>query len=408
MLIRFSYVSLFFSLGILFFSRAFTFLFEMMPTGTASKLFTPISLAFYVISLFIIIKKIKYKSNLKSLVKCSLFPLLICTVAFFSSIFSQYSGQSFVATSALVGTFLFAAALVVCNDEKAILRLVINPLLMALLISIFFSVFIPSIGIDDGSNDPDHLGLWQGTFGFKNNLGRTAAFAMVFMLFAHIVGSKYRWYVWMVPIVCLIMSKSTTPLICFLVVLSMAYFIYIYQRLSKAARIISLTSMAVIVYLGFFIVTFIITNVFEKDLTGSGRSIMWEVVLRNIDYQIFGYGFGGVFWGEGHPAEYLIGRLYYSLGHAHNGLIDALIDMGIVGAVMYMFVLIMPLTRSIKCLLDGQTKYLLSVVLLTFLTLYSISGSSFLKQNNLLFLFYCLAVIYPIWRSINESRTSNC
>ncbi|URQ97584.1 O-antigen ligase family protein [Pseudoalteromonas sp. SCSIO 43095] len=402
MLIRFSYLSLFFSLGILFFSRALTFLFEMMPAGTASKLFTPISLVFYLISLFIIINKVKYKSNLKSLLKSSLFPLLICLVAFISSFFSMYAGQSLIASSALAGTFLFAAALVVCNDEEALVKVVVTPLLWALSVSILFAIFIPSIGIDDGSNDPAHLGLWQGIFGFKNNLGRTAVFTMLFMLFSHFKGYKYKWFVWLIPIVCLLMSKSTTPLICFFVVLSSIYILNFYKRITVAARLISIPVIISLGFIGFSIITFIITDVFDKDLTGSGRSEMWNIVLNNIDYKLFGYGFGGVFWGENQPAEFTIGRLYYHLGHAHNGMIDALIDMGYVGLLTYPIVILIPYFTSIKRLFLGDLTYTLPLVVLTFLTFYSISGSSFLKQNNLLFLFYCVAIIYPAWRRINE------
>lgn len=402
MLIRFSYLSLFFSLGILFFSRALTFLFEMMPAGTASKLFTPISLVFYIISLFIIINKVKYKSNLKSLLKSSLFPLLICLVAFISSFFSMYAGQSLIASSALAGTFLFAAALVVCNDEEALVKVVVTPLLWALSVSIFFAIFIPSIGIDDGSNDPAHLGLWQGIFGFKNNLGRTAVFTMLLMLFSHFKGYKYKWFVWLIPIVCLLMSKSTTPLICFFVVLSSIYILNFYKRITVAARLISIPVIISLGFIGFSIITFIITDVFDKDLTGSGRSEMWSIVLNNIDYKLFGYGFGGVFWGENQPAEFTIGRLYYHLGHAHNGMIDALIDMGYVGLLTYPIVILIPYFTSIKRLFLGDLTYTLPLVVLTFLTFYSISGSSFLKQNNLLFLFYCVAIIYPAWRRINE------
>mgnify|MGYP003624260321 CR=1 FL=1 len=406
MVIRFSYLSLFFSFGILFFSRAFTFLFEMMPEGSASILFTPISLIFYVVSLYIIIHKIKYKSNLNVLLQSSFFPLIICSVAFISSFFSMYAGPSFIASSALTGTFLFAAALVICNDEDALVKIVVTPLLLALLVSIFFAIFIPSIGIDDGSEDPHHLGLWQGIFGFKNILGRTAVFTMLFMLFSYFRGGGYKWFVWLIPIICLLMSKSTTPIICFIVVLASIYILNFYKRISIAARLISIPIIIALGFIGFSIVTFIITDIFDKDLTGSGRTEMWSIILNNIDYQFFGYGFGGVFWGEGHPAEYTIGRLYYHLGHAHNGMVDAFIDMGYAGLIIYPLAILTPYFVAIKRLFIGDSTYTLPLIFLTFLMFYSISGSSFIKQNNILFLFYCVATIYPAWKRINECHIS--
>jgi O-antigen ligase len=129
---------------------------------------------------------------------------------------------------------------------------------------------------------------------------------------------------------------------------------------------------------------------------------MWAVVINNIDYSLFGYGFGGVFWGEGNPAEFLVGRLYFLLGHAHNGFIDAFIDMGFIGGIIYPIALLFPLLNSVQNYLNGKNHYAISILFLTFLTFYSLSGSSFLKQNNLLFFFYCLAVILPLWRDYSE------
>ncbi|WP_064664313.1 O-antigen ligase [Pseudoalteromonas sp. MQS005] len=405
MLIRFSYLSLFFSLGILFFSRSFTFLFEMLPNGMASKVFTPISLFFYLMSLVIILKKVKYKRHFYYLSKAIVIPSIICFIAILSSLQSDYIVESFTASAGLTGTFLFAIALVISLDEKRLISVIVNPLIIALAISIFFALFIPSIGIDDGSNDPEHIGLWQGVFGFKNNLGRTAVFTVLLMIFQNYKGYKSRWYIWFIPFICLIMSKSTTPLICLIIVYSSFYFLNIYARLSKAVKFLLIPGIILLTYTMLTIVNYIVNDVFGKSLAGN-RANLWEAVILNIDYKLFGYGFGGVFWGEGSPAEFLVGRGYYQLGHAHNGLIDAMIDMGYIGAILYPIVLVVPVFHSIKNLLSNESTYCLPFLILTFLMVYSISGSSFLKQNNILFLFYCVAIIYPAWRRINERHIS--
>ncbi len=101
---------------------------------------------------------------------------------------------------------------------------------------------------------------------------------------------------------------------------------------------------------------------------------MWQVILNNIDYSLFGYGFGGVFWGDGNPAEYVVGRFYYKLGHAHNGFIDAFIDMGIIGLIAYPLILLLPFIHAVKKYNHGKKDYALTILVLSFLTIVFVLG----------------------------------
>ncbi|MBL4830551.1 MAG: O-antigen ligase family protein [Aliivibrio sp.] len=397
-------LSIFFISGILFFGRAFTPIFEALPGELASRIFTPISLIFYILSFYLIVRE---GEQYKHIIHSALYPLLICVVALLSSLLSFNITSSLPKSIALTGGLVFAIAFVITQKKDDALDTFLLAIFWALLISFFVSLLMPSIGIDDGSNDPDHLGLWQGIFGFKNNLGRTCAFFLLILYFKTVHGNNYKWYVWLLPIILLIMSKSTTPSIALISSIGAFQFFRLSKRMSISAKIMFIPILSFLILLAVKSVEFIIVEIFNKDLSGSGRSEMWQVILKNIDYSLFGYGFGGVFWGEGNPAEYIIGRFYYHLGHAHNGFIDALIDMGLIGFISYFIVLAFPLIHAIRKFSSGNKIYSISILTLVFLILYSLSGSSFLKQNNLLFIIYSISVFYPNWRSYCERNNGN-
>ncbi|MGF1765610.1 O-antigen ligase family protein, partial [Aliivibrio kagoshimensis] len=161
-----------------------------------------------------------------------------------------------------------------------------------------------------------------------------------------------------------------------------------------------------LIFFSFVLFEFIIKIIFNKDLTGSGRSEMWLLILDNIEINLLGYGFGGVFWGEGKPAEYTIGRLYYHLGHSHNGFIDSIIDMGLIGLGAYVIIIVIPIIHSISKIYNNKEDYYITAISLSFLAIYSLSGSSFLKQNNIIFIMFCFSIFYPIW-SEKVARTNH-
>ncbi|MGF1765761.1 hypothetical protein, partial [Aliivibrio kagoshimensis] len=133
---------------------------------------------------------------------------------------------------------MFSLSLVIHKNKHDSIDIMILALFWSLLISFFVSILLPSIGIDDGSNDPDHLGLWQGIFGFKNILGRVSAFFIILLLFQKIRGVNYKYFIWIIPVILLVMSKSTTPFLSLIAAIGFIAYVYLTKKISTAAKII--------------------------------------------------------------------------------------------------------------------------------------------------------------------------
>ncbi|AXY02858.1 hypothetical protein D1115_17890 [Vibrio alfacsensis] len=147
--------------GVLFFSGFFLFLFD---AENPSKTYSIISAQFYAASVILIFahrnEAIRYITNAP-------FSLLICLLAFLSVFWSYSPTTAIVRSIALFGTFCFALSLVLVFTWEQLIKVIVYPLVFASIVAVFVGVFLPAIGVDDGSKVAEHYGLWQGTFGFK-------------------------------------------------------------------------------------------------------------------------------------------------------------------------------------------------------------------------------------------------
>jgi len=386
---KFNLLQWYLAVGVLFFSGFFIFLFD---AENPSSIYAIISAQFYLVSGIILFKN----KNLAIyyLIK-SRYPILICFLAFISVTWSYNSNLAITRSIALLGTLFFALALVVILEHKELIKVLVYPLFFAAVITIFIAIAFPAIGIDDGYKVSDHVGLWQGTYGFKNRLGRVMGLLVIILLSQQVITKVKTIYMLVITLFVLFMSGSSTPIIAVIIVsLIKLYFIFSHKVHSFFKAAIFITCLYILIFFPIFI-EFIVIELMGKDLSGSGRVDMWVDILLSIDSPLTGYGFGGGFWGEFGYANGLIDHRYILLGHAHNGFVDTLIELGIIGVAFYFLLLLRGLVCSYKRIIDEGPYFYLSFFLLVFFVVYSLTGSAYIKQNNILFVLACVASFLP-------------
>jgi exopolysaccharide production protein ExoQ len=132
-----------------------------------------------------------------------------------------------------------------------------------------------------------------------------------------------------------------------------------------------------------------------RDLTFTGRTEIWALSLdAAAQRSVLGYGFGA-FWHEDGPIEAarIVALLYWSVPNAHNGLLDVVLDVGVVGGIVALTVLGGLLVRGV---LDARTGRRQSAVLrlsIGLLVLVSnLAESSFMQENAFLTLAFVAAL----------------
>lgn len=325
--------------------------------------------------------------------------LLLVGVALLSILWSFAPQYTLRREVALIGTTLFGAYLATRYSLDELLRLLAWALGIAALLSLIFALMLPYYGMWIG---PEGTESWQGVFvGGKNVLGRTMALsASVFVLLA-LSTRKHRLVLWsglLLSAGLLWMSESATPLIALCTILLL---LPLYQALrSRYTLSVSLFILAVVA--GGIAVTWLVANAenvllaLGKDPTLTGRKEIWPAVIEMIrQHPWLGYGYGA-FWGGGWSGESAHVSLWVTrfpndpaIVHAHNGFLDLLLDLGLLGLATFALGFSLATLRAVYWVRATRTTAgLWPLVYLTFILLYNFTESSILAHNNVFWILY--------------------
>lgn len=253
--------------------------------------------------------------------------------------------------------------------------------------SILFAIFLPKFGIMGGI----HAGAWRGIYTHKNGLGRTMLLSAIIFLLLALTSKKHRWLFWTLlgtSIALLLLSKSSSPLINLIILMSIFFGLQIvrWNYLFLVPALMGILSVGIILY------TLLITNAgqiagaFGKDLTLTGRTGFWPLILDKIwDSPWLGYGFGAFWQGLDGPSAYVWNASAFKTPNGHNGYLDLCLDLGLVGLAIYTIEFVTSFQRAlIQIRVVRTADAFLPVLLLCLVVLSNITESSLVLQNNLL------------------------
>jgi O-antigen ligase len=219
-------------------------------------------------------------------------------------------------------------------------------------ISLFYSVFIPSVG--QSFSTDDGIFYWLGITTHKNMLGQWATLGILIFFWQLITDNQVKStnYVsaimLIISLVLLVGSKSTTSIVITLIGLAVFLVFYIIKYIGRVGfltiPIILITGILfVIMFQQLFLdkpVIVLLLNMAGKDLTFTGRSGLWDCALSfGSQKLIFGHGYA-TFWISkwGDDIRSVLGWDMYS---SHNGFIDVFLQFGLVGTFLnIIFILI--------------------------------------------------------------------
>ena len=313
---------------------------------------------------------------------------LLLGITFFSILWSQDAWLTFRRSIALALTLVFG----VYFASRFKLREQFRLLAWAFFACIIFSLFSELLGLNPDVRTPG----WNGVFFNKVEFGRNMALSALVFLFWGKVDPEHKALAragFVASTVLVFPARDMTSLL----VLAFSLMLLPYLHLAlRRSWLWATGGMVSLLVSGIFFVSYAATNLekltgwFGKDPTLTGRVPLWilstAMALRR---PWLGYGFNA-FWLPNETYTHRIWQLLHWMPpHAHNGILELWLELGIVGTGLFLAVFVYYVAKAVNFLRQtSDPAAAWPLVFLVFLFLASLTESEFLGSNSVTFILY--------------------
>lgn len=287
---------------------------------------------------------------------------------------------------ALAGTTLFGAYLASRFSIHELLRLVGWAFIIVIASSILSALVIPGYGI---MREP-HAGAWRGVFSHKNALGRAMALGAIVLSLLANKRPLREWLFSLSAIVAVLTVFYSQSASSFVVLIACVIAIRLLPTLrshSSAALFFVLfglliaSSAAVL----FVVSPMDLLGLLGRDPSLTGRTELWQLAMTAVtDRPWFGYGYSSFWLGWSGPSAEIWARLNWEPPHAHNGVIDMLLNLGVIGLALFVTTITRALSYGVEYYRTNRSRYAAwPIAFFMFLVLTNLSENTFLGRNDL-------------------------
>lgn len=430
-------------IAIIIYSRAFVFhLFTDLNRGSDSSIDlktdgpvvannTDLLVVYIIIYCITALLAMKRWRELLQYLRQEKFIVLLLALAGMSATWSVAPGTTLARSVALGGTTLFGlywAARFTLDQQLKSLAIAFYVIIFS---SFLAALLYPQLGTMQG----DHQGLWQGVFSHKNLLGRMIILGSIvfFLLAANNTRRRYLYWLgfWSALLLLLMSSSKSSFLSYILLFTGVAAYLAIVKnyRLSFVAFLsVSIVSACLVLIVKYSILPPIVlskfgsncletTNCIESIIaaappsaspesleTGTGRTPLWALLWNKVQLKpMFGYGYGGFWLGKNGPSVELPELIREWARNAHNGFLDLILDLGLVGLALFLTGYTVAFWKALAHLSSGQFDplKLYFPMVLAYILLANIGASDLLVPN---FLFWICIVSASCYYARNLSN----
>lgn len=237
--------------------------------------------------------------------------------------------------------------------------------------SLLFGLVAPHYAIH-ASTASELVGAWRGLTNHKNSLGALAAIGLVFWFHA-LLSRQVRVGAAAVgggiALCCLLLSRSSSSLMsglfpCAMLLLMLRtppnlrpYIRYFVGGFVVLLLIYSLAVLRIVPQLEFVLKPIVMFS--GKDLSFTGRSDIWEIILEHVRFHpLLGTGYGAYWTGPtpDSPSYEHVLKLYFYPASAHSGYLEVLNDLGAAGLLCLIGFLLLHIAQTLKLMRFDRTQ----------------------------------------------------
>lgn len=313
--------------------------------------------------------------------------LIILWIAIFiiSLIVSNNKTSMIVECIQLLLCLVYSIYLINRFNMNDLVEIIYKSQLLIMITTITFFTMFPSLSYEPYGSKL----VLCASFPSKNNLATQLAFGLLISIIYFIENTNKAYVkkitttiVIIIQMILLIMANSLTSILT--VIISILILLMYKTKIIK----INLVNILIFVYIILYYTVFSIMNkngvvpvLFGRDFTLTGRVYLWDSIISNIlkgNYML-GYGYG-TFWGGGLDIESniilgYISKLKVIVSGSHNLFIELLLQIGIIGTLIFIFLLIRSGYKA-KKIKDCIVKDLF-IIYMSYFLIYGLTERSF-------------------------------
>jgi exopolysaccharide production protein ExoQ len=274
----------------------------------------------------------------------------------------------------------------------------------------FLVVFlVPEIGRHPAT---EFEGAWRGIYGHKNGLSAFMSLTVLGFLSILLGRDKNKFISARFALIGLAITMSlivlSTSLTGIILAIASLGILSLYRRYRWHGKR-SVLALDVFAGLTIGIVSLVVINwnlIWEtlgKDPTLTGRTIIWQSSLELWMKHRFLLGFGrDAFWNPDLPYAHIVGRnvaWQYVAPHAHNGFVDLVLEVGLVGLIIFLLGFTGTIYRTFRmAYIKPAPQLLWACGYLSLLIIFNFSESLVMRKSSFFFVIYMaiyLSVLLP-------------
>ena len=256
-----------------------------------------------------------------------------------------------------------------------------------------------------------HIGAWRGPWVEKNYLGSQMTRGFIVMMCAFAMRPDRGW-LW-IPLGALcfllvVLSTSKTALLACLAAIGLFFVLRMFRRYPVLRIPVAYFLVAGLV--GFTAVITLAPELFldliGKDRTLTGRTDIWDALLRSIKQKPWlGYGYGVYWMDQLGPSYYVRLQLQWGIPTAHNGWIETWLSVGLLGVLSFLMMFVWTFILAFQRISRGGAETYWVILVLTAFFIFSLSESAVLQQNDFSWVIFVataaklFAFEKPYWRN---------
>jgi O-antigen ligase len=365
---------------------------EVSPTQSDPVHFT-IQAVIYLLAFILTLRR---RKRLIHLLRTEKMLWILLGVALLSTLWSEVPSLTFRRSLTLCASSLFGLYLAERYILGQQLRFYAWTVGIGALLSLFFIFAVPLYGVMSG----DLAGSWNGTYTHKNALGRIMVFGVLVFFSRARAARTHRVANWLGIGLALILiggSRSLTAVFMLAIFLIILFCDKVLRSKPdrRGAALGMMTSAGALLAILIIFSGGTVLRHFGKDATLTGRMFLWDMVLTKIGtHPWLGYGYNALWLGtEGTSSAEIEKAVKWTPGSAHNGFLDLWLTLGLLGLSVFVLQYAATFRRALLFLRssNGAEGYW-PLTYLLFIAMYNFDESALLKQSDLFWTVYVVAV----------------